>query len=119
MPRVVHFEILSPDPERAALFYAEALGWQVSPWNGSEPYSLITTGPDSEPGINGGLMGRHFGQPVINTIQVESLVGTVARIEMAGGKQVHGPNEIPGIGTHVYCTDPDGNLFGVLQPVAS
>jgi predicted enzyme related to lactoylglutathione lyase len=27
-----------------------------------------------------------------------------------------GPNEIPGVGLHAYCADPEGNLFGILQP---
>ena len=38
------------------------------------------------------------------------------KVEAAGGKKVHGPNEIPGVGVHAYCADPEGNLFGILQP---
>lgn len=118
MSRVVHFEILADDPKRAAQFYQDALGWDVQGWeDGAEAYWLITTGPDGTPGINGGLMGRHFPQGVINTIEVDSLAETLAKIEDAGAK-VHGPNEIPGVGTHAYCRDPEGVLFGVLQPPA-
>jgi len=40
----------------------------------------------------------------------------VARIEQAGGKRVHGPNDIPTVGFYAYCTDPSGTMFGVLQP---
>lgn len=119
MSRVVHFEILAENPERAAKFYQDALGWDVQTWDGgAQAYWLVTTGPEGTPGINGGIMGRYFQQSVINTVQVDSLEDTVAKIEQAGGKKVHGPNEIPGVGTHVYCTDPDGNMFGVLQPAA-
>jgi predicted enzyme related to lactoylglutathione lyase len=115
--RVVHFEILSENPERVAQFYQEALGWEIQTWpGGQQAYWLVTTGAEGSPGINGGIMHRHFPQAVINTTQVDSLADTLARIERAGGKKVSGPNEIPGIGTHAYCTDPDGNLFGVLQP---
>ncbi|MEK7806951.1 MAG: hypothetical protein AAB528_04365, partial [Chloroflexota bacterium] len=55
-----------------------------------------------------------FPQQTINT--VESLEETLKKVEPAGGKKVHGPMEIPGIGTHAYCTDPGGNMIGILQP---
>jgi uncharacterized protein len=117
MSRVVHFEILGENPERLSQFYQDAFGWNVNTWGGgAQSYWLVTTGPRETPGIDGGIMERAFTQPVINTIQVESLEETVARIEQAGGQKVHGPNEIPGVGRHAYCTDPEGTMFGVLQP---
>ena len=58
MPRVVHFEIHADDPERAVNFYQDVFGWQIVKWEGPQDYWLITTGPDDEPGINGGLMKR-------------------------------------------------------------
>jgi predicted enzyme related to lactoylglutathione lyase len=117
MSRPVHFEILSPNPEKAIEFYREVLGWQPAIAEGPQTYWLLTTGPEGTRGINGGIMHRHFPQPVINTVGVASLAETIAKVEAAGGKLVHGPMEIPGIGTHAYCTDPDGTYFGVLEPV--
>ncbi len=117
MNRPVHFEILADNPERVAEFYRTALGWDITTWGGAEPYWLVTTGPKETPGIDGGIMRRHFPQAVINTIAVESVKEMVAKVEAAGGKAVVGPNEIPGIGTHYYCADPEGNLFGLLQPI--
>ena len=61
-------------------------------------------------------MGRHFDQPVINTVYVESLDDAIRRVEAAGGKKVHGPNEVPGVGLHAYCSDPEGTLFGLMEP---
>jgi uncharacterized protein len=116
MNRPIHFEILADDPEKAAAFYRDVFGWEVAGWEGPQSYWLVTTGADEEPGINGGIMHRHFPQAVINTISVDSLDDTVRKVESAGGKKVHGPNEIPGVGIHVYCEDPAGALFGVLQP---
>ena len=76
----------------------------------------MTTGPRDEPGIDGGIMGREFDQAVINTMEVLSLEETAKKIEEAGGKRVLGPNDIPGVGTHSYFADTEGNLFGVLEP---
>jgi predicted enzyme related to lactoylglutathione lyase len=117
MSRVVHFEILSDDPEKTAAFYRDALGWESNLWP-AEEYWLVTTRPDGTPGINGGLMKRQLDQSVINTSEVDSLEETTRKIEAAGGKLVHGPNEVPNIGTHAYFEDPDGTLFGVMQPAA-
>ena len=64
-------------------------------------------------------MGRHFEQQaVINTIMVDSLDDMLGRVETAGGKKIHGPNEVPGVGMHAYCADPEGNLFGLMEPKA-
>jgi predicted enzyme related to lactoylglutathione lyase len=117
MTRPVHFEILADDPKKIAAFYEAALGWSISVWEGGEEgYLLATTGPDDVPGINGGIMARTFPQAVINTAEVESLDDMLAKVEAAGGKMVHGPTDIPGVGRHAYCSDPEGNLFGLLQP---
>lgn len=118
MNRPVHFEILSDDPERSAEFYRSVFRWEVATWEGPQSYWLVTTGTEGTAGIDGGIMHRHFQQPVINTISVASLEEMVPRVEANGGQKVFGPNEIPGVGTHVYCTDPDGTLFGLLQPAA-
>ena len=118
MNRPVHFEILTEHPEQTAEFYRAVLGWQIISAGMTDPYWLATTGTPEKPGINGAIMGRHFPQAVINTIEVDSLAETIRKIEAAGGRKVQGPNEIPGVGLHAYCADPDGTLFGVLQPAA-
>lgn len=120
MSRPVHFEILADNPEKLGDFYKTVFGWEINTWGGGEgTYWLVTTGSDEDPGINGGLMGRHFDQPVINTITVASLDKVIRQVEAAGGQKVHGPNEIPEVGTHAYCADPEGNLFGIMQPAQS
>jgi hypothetical protein len=58
MARVVHFEIHADNPERAAAFYRKVFDWQITKWDGPADYWLITTGPDSEPGINGAIVQR-------------------------------------------------------------
>jgi uncharacterized protein len=118
MNRPVHFEILSDDPQATADFYRRVFKWESAAWEGQE-YWLLTTGAAESPGIDGGIMRRHFPQPVINTITVDSLDETLAQVEAAGGRKVHGPSEVPGVGMHVYCADPDGTLFGVMQPHAT
>jgi predicted enzyme related to lactoylglutathione lyase len=118
MSRPTHFEILADDPAHVGAFYEAVLGWKVATWGEGEPsYWLVTTGEEGTPGIDGGIMHRSFEQAVINTAEVASLAEALKKVEAEGGKLVHGPNEVPGVGTHAYCADPEGNLFGLMEPL--
>lgn len=120
MPRVIHFEIHAGDPDRAIRFYQAVFGWSFQRWDPVE-YWLITTGPDTEPGINGGLIRRKGavdGQAVIAyvcTVNVASLEETIRKVEANAGTVVVPKMPISGIGWLVYCKDPEGNIFGAMQ----
>jgi predicted enzyme related to lactoylglutathione lyase len=81
MPRVVHFEIHAGDPERAVSFYQTLFGWNFQKWEGPMEYWMVITGPDDQPGINGGLMRRHGeldGQAVIAYVCTVDVADRVA-----------------------------------------
>lgn len=116
MPRVVHFEIAADDPHRAVGFYEKVFGWEFTKWEGPMEYWLIKTGPDDEPGIDGGLARRT--DPSVsteNTIDVDSVDDFVARIEAHGGKILRAKSAVPGVGFLAYCQDSEGNTFGIMQ----
>jgi uncharacterized protein len=122
MSRVIHFEIQAENPDRAIKFYREVLGWEFTKWDGPMPYWLIKTGPDSQPGINGGLLPRRGvidGQAVIAyvcTVDTTSVDQYVAKVQAGGGALVVPKMPIPGIGWLAYCKDTEGNIFGLMQP---
>src|SRR6476661_5128343 len=60
MSRVVHFEIQADDVERAKSFYAAVFDWSFQDYGEftGATYWGIVTGPEDEPGINGGLLPR-------------------------------------------------------------
>lgn len=116
MPRVVHFEIGVDDPERAVKFYQDVFGWKIEKWEGPVEYWLITTGEESQPGINGGLMRRENSETTINTVEVSSVDEFVEKIVKAGGKVVRPKSAVPGVGYMAYCQDSEGNRFGLMQP---
>jgi predicted enzyme related to lactoylglutathione lyase len=121
MPRVVHFEIHAADPERGVKFYENVFGWTFQKWEGPMDYWLITTGPDSEPGINGGLIRRQGGidgQAVIAyvcTVGVDDLDAAMASVEANGGTVAVPKMPIPGVGWLAYYKDTEGNIFGIMQ----
>jgi uncharacterized protein len=55
MSGVVHFEFPADGPEQVTEFYKKTLDWKIQKWEGPVDYWLISTGEDSEPGINGGI----------------------------------------------------------------
>ena len=116
MPRVIHFEINVDHPERAMQFYSEVFGWQIQKWEGPEDYWLITTGEESLPGINGGLMKRvNPAATTFITIGVESVEEFLAKITSQGGQAITPKMAIPGVGYHAYFQDPEGNTLGIFQ----
>ena len=81
------------------------------------PYWLITTGPNSEPGINGGLMPRRDpAQPCVNTLGVANLDESLATVTAHGGECVVPKMPVPGVGWLTYCKDTEGHIFGMMQP---
>ena len=120
MPRIVHFEQAYDDPEGAFMFYKKVFGWTVEVWQGGDqPYWMVTTGPDSEMGINGGFMKKMPDMPnmpsVVNTIGVDDIDAYVSKIEAAGGKALMPKMPIPGMGWQIYCQDSGGVVFGLYQ----
>jgi len=121
MPRVIHFEIHASDPDRAVTFYEALFGWTFQKWEGPMDYWLVTTGPDSQPGINGGLLRRQGeidGQAVIAyvcTIDVENIDAAITKSQSLGAQVVVPKMPIPGMGWLVYCKDSEGNIFGMMQ----
>lgn len=130
MNRIIHFEIQSGNPERAARFYKEVFGWEIHEWVlpgvqmiEENRYWMVMTGPETEPGINGGLVFRRGpapaeGQPVnafVCTMGVADLDKSVKKVINAGGSVPLTRMPIKGIGYWASCTDTEGNLFGMLQ----
>jgi uncharacterized protein len=118
--RPIHFEMGVVEPERAIQFYESVFGWKAMKWDGPMPYWLITTGPETEPGINGGIMVHQDAKPrTVNTIGVESVDDFAAKVIAAGGQVAVPKMAIPGVGWLAYCLDTEGNLFGIHQMDAS
>ncbi len=67
-------------------------------------------------GIDGGMMTRPG--PVTNTMAVEDLDATLAKVEQGGGVIVVPKMEIPNVGWLAYFKDTEGNIFGAMQSLS-
>jgi len=130
MNRVVHFEIQATDADKVQKFYNDVFGWEITnagPDFGG--YRMIKTG-DPVPkdmasiGINGGMPKRVGPMPkagegvnsFVCIIGVENIDATIAKIDAAGGTVQMAKMNVPMVGLLAYYKDPEGTLFGILQP---
>jgi len=126
MSRVVHFEIQADDVERAKTFYAAAFDWTFQDYGEfvGTTYWGITTGPEDQPGINGGLLGRpapvpaggHGTNAFVATMGVADYDETERRILAAGGHVALPKMALKGMAWQGYYLDTEGNTFGIHQP---
>ena len=114
MSRPVHFEIPVKDEARAMQFFSNVFGWTFDSY-GMENYQFAKTG-DGSAGIDGALMKREG--TVANSIGVESIDDTMAKVTANGGVQVVPKTEVPGMGAYCYFTDTEGNIHGLWENAA-
>jgi predicted enzyme related to lactoylglutathione lyase len=133
---IVHFEIPADQPERAAKFYRELFGWDISRFEGSTEgmeyrdegfeYWMVKTVPTDDqgqptrPGVNGGLMRRMFpGQAPVNYINVSNVDEFVRKAERLGAKVLMGKSPVPGMGWFAQLADTEGNVFAIWETDAN
>lgn len=121
MPTLLRFEVHAEDPQRAMRFYTEVFAWKFTAV--AADYWAVTTVPEGQPGINGGLLKRRGaapqeGQPVnafVCTIEVPDLDGYLERALQNGGSIALPKMAVPGMAWVAYAKDTEGNIFGLLQ----
>ncbi len=116
VPRVIHFELVSNNPEATQKFYEEIFGWKAEKWEGPMEYWFLTTGDPETPGIDGAFGRRRSPEDVaVDTIGVDDIDRHVRLIKDNGGEIVRSKSAVPGVGWLVYFKDTEGNLWGMMQ----
>ena len=111
---VVRFEIGCRDRKATAAFYGNLFDWQIEEAGAA---SLISTA--SGRGIDGHITSLgHEPHNYLNLyIEVDNLEAYLARATALGAKPVVGPVPIPQ-GRFAWVADPEGTVFGLLEPKA-
>ena len=113
---VVHWELMSKDPAKAAAFYEKVFDWKVE--NRPEiNYRIVETG--AKAGINGGIVKPPHPEPwpgnMTMYVDVDDLAAYRKRVVEAGGKVVIEEQTVPGMGKLSLFLDPEGRMMGLWK----
>lgn len=114
------YELGTTDLEAAGRFYGDVLGWSVA--DSGMPGMAYHLATATDGGMVAGMMSvaGQQGPPPPNWciyIAVDDADATAAAITERGGAIVVPPADIPGTGRFAICADPQGAVFGILQPL--
>ena len=124
-----HFEVHASDVGRAKTFYTGLFGWSFAPMPGGEEveYHLIEGDQiGSDRGVSGGLMKRMGAAPAAGapvrggtmTFEVSDCDERYGWALANGGAEALPPMDYPGVGRCAYVEDGEGNIVGMITPVA-
>ncbi len=113
---VMHWQMLSADPERTAAFYGRLFGWEVSNANGMG-YREVRTGGD----VDGGIWPAPPGAPeaVQLYVAVEDIDAALAKVVELGGSVVMPRQVLPDGDAMALALDPLGRSFGLMTRAGS
>ena len=112
-------ELATRDAQRAAVFYAQLLGWKARVVvHNDEPSTLFLV----EDTPVAGLLQLHGVPPIppsnwMVSFAVASAEQTVARAEGMGARLASPLADIPGVGLAAGIIDPQGGPFSIMEPV--
>ena len=111
-------ELMTTDPEAALKFYQPLFGWTIEKMTmPGMVYNVVKTSDASV----GGIMklpkeAAAGGMPPtwVSYVTVDDVDATAKRATELGGKVVHGPTDIPGVGRFAVIVDPQGAAVNVI-----
>jgi predicted enzyme related to lactoylglutathione lyase len=121
---VIHFEVIGKDGAKLQSYYSELFGWEPQAVGGPMDYATVDREQNLNSdgiGIGGGIGGSSESDGHVTFyVQVDDAEAALAKAEELGGRRVHGPDEVPGVGIVIgHLADPEGHLVGVVQPIQS
>lgn len=114
-------ELVTTDPGRVAAFFQVVLGVEVvqAPGAGDTTYTMLEI--DGEPMVGVLQMTPKMGAMPpswMTYFQVATVEAALERVQSLGGQALGPPMEAPGVRFGV-ARDPQGAVFGVMEPAGS
>jgi predicted enzyme related to lactoylglutathione lyase len=108
-------DVVTPDPDAAARFYGDWLGWTAEEVPQAGGYRIIRNGDRT----NGGMqrLDPSMGETPPHWLPyygTEDLEQARTRVEESGGRTLVGPMEVPA-GAFAIVADGEGSVFGILS----
>src|SRR5580692_461229 len=113
---IVRWQIVTPEPAKAAAFYRDIFGWEISTAN-SMGYRELRSGVVSAMPIDGGVWPSPPGQPgfVQLFIEVADIDKCIAKAIELGAKTLVPKSILPDGDSTAVLLDPTGISFGICR----
>jgi uncharacterized protein len=113
---IVRWQIVTPEPAKAADFYRNVFGWELSSAN-SLGYRELRTGAKSATSVDGGVWPSPPGQPgfVQLFIEVADLDRCISKATELGAKTLVPKSVLPDGDSMAVLLDPTGISFGICR----
>ena len=110
---ITHWQIVTPDPDKAAQFYGRVFGWVITARN-AMGYREIAAAPG---GIPGGIWPAPPGAPssVQVFVSVPDVAATVAAAQAEGASVIVPVTALPDGDVMAVLLDPVGLAVGLMQ----
>ena len=119
----IWYELLTPDPDGAKLFYNAVVGWEIEGQSAMPGMDYRMIRRSGGGGGAGGVMAlseemrTNGARPVwLGYIAVEDVDAAVAALQGDGGSVMMPPWDVPGVGRMALVSDPQGAPFYVMRP---
>ncbi len=107
---VMHWQMLSADPDKTASFYSDLFGWQVSAANRLGYREVLTGG-----GIDGGIWPAPNGTEAVQIyVKVADIDAALSQAVRLGGSIIIPKQVLPDGDAMAVLLDPLGRSFGLM-----
>lgn len=115
--RFLWYELLTTDPDAAAAFYSDVVGWKVRHFAESqEDYRVFSAGGTDVAGMMRLPAEASGSGPVwLGYLAVDDVDAAAEDVAAAGGAIHMAPQDIPGVGRFAFVADPQGTPFYVMR----
>ena len=117
--RFAWHELSTTDPGAAATFYSQITPWKTEPSELAKDYTLFTNGGTPMAGalaLDPALVARDVPPHWLPYVCVYDVDACARQVPKLGGRVLSGPHEVPGVGTWVIISDPQGAAIGLYEP---
>jgi predicted enzyme related to lactoylglutathione lyase len=113
----VWYDLLTTDPQAAAEFYAQVIGWTAEPATMVPGHIVFSSAQGPVAGVTAlPETARRRGPFWSSDVRVDDVDATVARAVELGGRALGPARDLPGLGRMAVIADPQGAPISVFQP---
>ena len=112
--RFVWFDLHTTEPTQAPGFYTRVTGWDTMPWQGTNGYTMWTSGGAPLGGVGKLDQSVSQGPHWLGYISTPSVDETVKQGVDLGARTLKPPTDIPSVGRFAILADPHGAAFAVF-----